>query len=253
MTEDRERRLVDAFLAATDTLVADYDVVEMLQTLVEDVADLFGADAAGIMLANQQGELEVVASTSEESALLGLLQLESGEGPCVEAYREGTTIVVEDREEMRRRWAHFASEAERAGFAAVHSVPLRIGDTVLGSMNLFRTEPGLLDDRDALAARALTDVATISIMQQRSSDQAAVAQQQLQQALDSRVVIEQAKGFLAHTHRIEVDEAFALLRRHARTNRLRLHDVARDVVERRLVIPGSDVTTVTTVASPSGR
>lgn len=252
MTDDRERRLLDAFLAATDTLVAEYDVVEMLQSLVEDVADLFGVDDAGIMLANQRGDLEVVAATSEETALLGLLQLESGEGPCVEAYANGATVVVDGPEDMRSRWPLFAAEAERAGYVAVHSIPLRVRDSVLGSMNLFRTESGFLDERDALAARALTDVATISILQQRSTDQALRTQQQLQQALDSRVVVEQAKGFLAHTHRVGVEDAFALLREYARTSQRRLHDVAQDVVERRLVIPGG--TDVAPVGStPSGR
>lgn len=234
MTEDRERRLIDAFLTATGTLVGDYDVVEMLQTLIDDIEELFDVDAVGIMLANQQQELEVVVSTSEASALLGLLQLEAGEGPCVESYETGRTVWVADREEMRRRWARFAEESERAGFASVHSVPLRSREAVLGSMNLFRTEPGRLNEQDAVAARALTDVATISILQQRDADQAARTQQQLQQALDSRIAIEQAKGFLAHTHRVDLDTAFAMLRAHARSHGLLLQDVARAVIERRL-------------------
>ncbi len=238
MTDTRERRLVDAFLAATGRVVGDYDVVEMLQTLVDDVAGIFAVDAVGILLADPQRRLEVAASTSEASAFLGLLQLEAGEGPCIESYETGRTVSVADRQEMRRRWTHFAEESERAGFASVHSIPLRSHTAVLGSMNLFRRAPGRLDDQDATAARALTDVASISILQQRSADQAARTRDQLQRALDSRIVIEQAKGFLAHTHQVDPDEAFTMLRGHARSAGLPLREVALAVVERRLAIPG---------------
>ncbi|PZF58338.1 transcriptional regulator [Curtobacterium sp. MCSS17_008] len=240
MVQDRERRLIDAFLVATRTLVGDYDVVEMLQTLVDEVVETFGLDAAGITLANRERELEVVAATSTQTTLLELLQLESGEGPCVEAYASGSVRKAGSLEEMRRNWPGFAAAAEAAGFASVLSIPLRARDTVLGSMNLFRSSPGDLDERDLAAVRALTDVATITILQQRSADQAARAQEQLQQALDSRVAIEQAKGFLANTHRVDPDEAFALLRRWARSHNVLLQDAARGVTERRFVIPPID-------------
>jgi len=237
MTQDRERRLIDAFLVATGTLVGDYDVVEMLQTLVDEITELFGLDAAGITLADDRQELEVVAATSERAALLELMQLESREGPCIEASVSGTPRSAASPDEMRRQWPRFAAAAEHAGFASVHSVPMRSRETVLGAVNLFRSAPGRLDDRDLAAIRALTDVATIAVLQQRSADHAALAQQRLQQALDSRVLIEQAKGFLAHTHRIEPDEAFALLRRWARANNVLLHEAARGVTEGRVDIP----------------
>lgn len=237
MVQDRERRLIDAFLVATRTLVGEYDVVEMLQTLVDDIAATFELDAAGITLANQDRELEVVAATSTRTTLLELLQLEAGEGPCVEAYADGEPRQAGSAEEMRARWPRFAAAAESAGFVSVHSIPMRSRDTVLGSMNLFRSVPGALEERDLAAVRALTDVATISILQQRSADQAARTQEQLQRALDSRVAVEQAKGFLANTHRIGPDEAFTLLRQWARSNNVLLNDAARAVTERRVIIP----------------
>jgi GAF domain-containing protein len=236
VTTTREHRLVDTFVALTDTLVDDYDVVELLQTLVDRAVEIFDASAAGILLLNQDHELEVLASTSEQSSFVGLLQLNAGDGPCVECFQTGRPVSAEGPAEMRRRWPTFAAAAEESGFASVHAVPMRLRDTVLGSLNLFRADPGALGPDDALAAQALTDVATISILQQRTIEHASVAQTQLQRALDSRVVIEQAKGFVAHTHRVDMGTAFTMLRHHARTTREPLVDVARAVIERRLTL-----------------
>ncbi len=237
MVHTREHRLVDTFVTLTDTLVAEYDVVELLQSLVDNAAELFDATAAGILLVNQSQDLEVVVSTSERSALVGLLQLEAGEGPCVEAFTTGSPVSVQDADEMRRRWPQFAAASQEAGYISVHSIPLRLRDTVLGSMNLFRETPGALNEDDAIAARALTDVATISILQQRNVDHATLAQAQLQQALNSRVVIEQAKGFVSHTHHVDTETAFQLLRGYSRSHQIRLADLARSVVRRETVIP----------------
>lgn len=237
MAPTREHRLVDTFVALTDTLVDDYDVVELLQNLVDSVVEIFDASAAGILLVNQEQQLEVLASTSERSSFLGLLQLDSGEGPCVECFATGKTVSGRDPAEMQRRWPAFARASAESGYASVHSIPMRLRETTLGSLNLFREAEGALNRDDALAAQALTDVATISILQQRSLEHATLTQQQLQRALDSRVVIEQAKGFVAHTHQVEMDDAFAMLRAYARSHQLLLADVARAVVERRLVLP----------------
>lgn len=237
MAPNREHRLVDTFVTLTDTLVDDYDVVELLQNLVDSVVDIFDASAAGILLVNQAQELEVLASSNERSSFLGLLQLDAGEGPCVECFATGQTVWARDAAEMVRRWPTFAAAADESGFASVHSIPMRLRDTTLGSLNLFRETEGELNHEDARAAQALTDVATISILQQRSLEHATLAQQQLQRALDSRVVIEQAKGFVAQTHQVGMEEAFGVLRGYARSHHERLADVARAVVERRLVLP----------------
>lgn len=240
MTRTREHHLVDAFVTLTDTLVADYDVVDLLQSLVDNSIELFDAAAAGILLTNRQKELEVVASTSERSSLIGLLQLDAGEGPCVEAFTTGRAVSVQDADEMSRRWPVFAAASRASGYASVHSIPLRLRDDALGSLNLFRETTGPLNDEDAIAAQALADVATISILQQRSADHAAVTQTQLQRALDSRVLIEQAKGFIAHTHGIDMETAFRLLRTHARSHQAALSDVARQIVSGDVVIAPSN-------------
>lgn len=237
MAPTREHRLIDTFVRLTDTLVDEYDVVDLLQNLVDSVVDIFDASAAGILLANQHQELEVVASTSERSSFVGLLQLDAGEGPCVECFATGRPVSVSDRAEMQRRWPTFAAASVESGYASVHAIPMRLRDTTLGSLNLFRETEGELNPDDALAAQALTDVATISILQQRTLQHAELTQAQLQRALDSRVVIEQAKGFVAFTHSVDTEAAFVLLRQYARAHQERLADVARAVVERRLVLP----------------
>ncbi|WP_267425373.1 MULTISPECIES: GAF and ANTAR domain-containing protein [unclassified Curtobacterium] len=245
MTRTREQQLVDTFVTLTDTLVSDYDVVEVLQSLVDNAVELFPASGAGILLADQQHKLEVIASTSERSNFIGLMQLDTGEGPCIEAFMTGQTVSVRDREEMQRRWPHFAAASADLGYVGVYSVPLRLRATTLGSMNLFRETEGALNEEVAIALRALTDVATISILQQRTAEHAVLVQTQLQHALDSRVVIEQAKGYLAHTHQIDLDAAFTLLRSHARAHQSRIAVVARDVIDRVLVIPTAAVSAAT--------
>lgn len=237
MPPTRERRLVETFVALTDTLVDDYDLVEVLQTLVDAAVELFDASAAGIMLVDDDGDLEVLASTSERSGLIGLLQLDAGEGPCMECLTTGQPVSVHDPAEAARRWPAFAAASAAAGYASVHALPMRLRDTTLGSLNLFRETEGPLNTQDASVAQALTDVATISILQQRTLQHATTTQAQLQRALDSRVVIEQAKGFVAHTHQVSTEDAFELLRRHARAHHLLLADLARDVVERRTSLP----------------
>lgn len=236
MAVTREGRLVDTFVTLADTLVAGYDVVDLLQTLVEACADLLDASAAGLLLADEFGELAVVASTSEKSRLVELMQLSSGHGPCVEAFTTGTVVALPDIETVAGKWGDFYREARDQGFSAVHAVPLRLRGTVLGTLNLFLTHPGLLRDEDASAAQGLADVATIGILQERALRQNEIAQEQLQHALNSRVLIEQAKGVIAQMHSVDMDAAFATLRRYARSHSLNLHDVAEQVVARALVL-----------------
>ncbi|MFS0728956.1 GAF and ANTAR domain-containing protein [Curtobacterium sp. 1P10AnD] len=237
MAGNRDALLFDAFTGAAATIVEEYDVVELLQSLVDDVMAIFDVDAAAIMLLDPRGELELAVSTNERTSFVGFLQLEDGEGPCIEAHVDGVVVRADDLAAIRRRWPRFAAAADRVGFASVHSIPLRVAGTALGSMNLFRAAPGGLDDADASAVQALTNVATIGILQQRTADSAARVEQQLQQALDSRIVIEQAKGFIAHTLDVDMDTAFAVLRSHARSNQRLLAETARAIVQRELPVP----------------
>lgn len=233
-TRTREDQLVGAFVTLADSLVDDYDVVDVLQGLIEECVTLFDAAAAGILLLSPTGHLEVIVSTSERSEFVGLMQLRVGEGPCVEAVDTGLVVSVADIDEVSDRWPAFASDARQSGFASIHAIPMRLRDSTLGSLNLFRDRAGPLNVPDAVAAQALADVATISILQQRVIEQSEVAQSQLQRALDSRVVIEQAKGYLAQRRDIDMDAAFTLIRGYARSTRTRLGQIATDVVEGRL-------------------
>lgn len=237
MTEPtRELQLLGTFVALADSLVDDFDVVDLLQRLVDDCISLFDASAAGILLLSPSGELEVIASTSERSELVELMQLRAGAGPCVEAATTGEVVSVDDIDQISDRWPAFAADARASGFSSIHAIPLRLRNSTLGSLNLLRDEPGALDAADAAAAQALADIATITILQQRLVEESAIAQAQLQRALYSRVVIEQAKGYLAQRQNIDMDEAFARIRSHARSTQSRISVVAADIVAGRLVL-----------------
>ncbi len=223
-----------AFVALADTLAPGRDILDRMQLLVEHSTALTSVVEAGIVLADSNGELHMVASTGKRVTDLEVLQLSTSSGPCFVAYTTGRSVDVDDIAASRDRWPEFADLAASKGFAAMQALPLRLRDTTLGSLNLFSEKLGGLSDQDAVLAQAMADVATIGIVQDRTITLHATINDQLSAALDSRVRIEQAKGLLAHRHGVTVEEAFVLLRAHARRNGLKLHDVADDVVERRL-------------------
>jgi GAF domain-containing protein len=230
----REQRLNAVLVRLADTLVDDYDVVELLQYLVESCAELLEPDAGGLMLADGDGSLQVIASTSETAELVEIMQLNAGKGPCVECFTTGEPLSIPDIDGVRERWSEFADAAVAGGFRAVHATPLRLRGKTLGAMNLFSTRGGRLSDRDVAAVRTLADVATIGIMQERVIRESGVVTTQLQQALDSRVLIEQAKGILSEAHAISLEQAFDLLRNHARGNRMPLRAVSESIATRAL-------------------
>jgi GAF domain-containing protein len=225
-----ERLLAQTFVELADTLVADFDIVDFLHTLADRCAELFEAAEAGVMLADQRGGLRVVASSSERARLLELFELQNEQGPCPDCFRSGQRVVAEDLQADPDRWPLFTAEAVAAGFRAVYSLPLRFRSEVIGALNLFRTQPGRLDEDDLTAAQAMADIATISILQERTLREARVLAEQLQLALNSRVVIEQAKGVLAERTQVNLDDAFKMLRTYARTHNRRLHEVATLVI-----------------------
>jgi GAF domain-containing protein len=233
-TETREGQLLQTFAKLADTLVVGYDAVDLLQLLVEACRDLLGATAAGILLANSDDELELIASTSESSRLVELMQLAAEAGPCVTSFETGEMVVVPDIATVRPEWSRFRDSALQQGFGAVYALPLRLRETTIGTLNLFQDEFGQMSDQDLTAARAYADVATIGILHERSLRESGVIQTQLQNALNSRIVIEQAKGVVAHSRSVSMDEAFALIRAHARTNRLGIAHVSAEIVGRRL-------------------
>ncbi|CAN5120882.1 GAF and ANTAR domain-containing protein [soil metagenome] len=232
----REGLLLETFATLADTLVAGYDVVDLLQTLVDTCHQLFHDTAAGILLADENGELEVVASTSEASRLVETMQLSAEAGPCVECFTTGQVVSLADIHESPPEWSRFRDRALGLGFVSVYAIPLRLRETTIGALNLLRTVPGELEKHDLIAARAFADVATIGILHERTLRENIVIREQLQNALSSRIIIEQAKGVVAHTHKVSVDDAFALIRTYARSNRMGLAQVAAQVVDRTLTL-----------------
>ena len=230
VTKSRAERVSAAFVRITDTLVADYDVLGLLHALVEAAVDLLDAAAAGLLLADPHGELQLLASTSERSQLVEILQLRAGSGPCVECYRTGTVVAVADIAAMTGHWPEFQAAALSQGFSSVHAVPMRVYGRTIGVMGLFGEKPGALSSEDAAIGQALVDVATISILQERTIRESALVNEQLQRALNSRVLIEQAKGVIAYTAQVNMEEAFSRLRSYARSNNQSLRDTAAHVI-----------------------
>jgi GAF domain-containing protein len=182
------------------------------------------------MLLAPEGDLRVMASSSEAMRLLELFELQTEEGPCLDCYRDGQPVVNQDLATVDGRWPRFASEALEAGFQSVHALPLRVQGKIIGALNLFHVKRGEIDEVDVAVAQAFADVASIALLQYRAALESQVLNEQLQHALNSRVVIEQAKGMIAERKELDMQQAFSILRAYARRNNLRLSDVARDVI-----------------------
>ncbi|MCM6764121.1 GAF and ANTAR domain-containing protein [Rathayibacter sp. ZW T2_19] len=228
-SSDREARLADVFVALADALRPEHDVIDTLDTLVQAATRFTAAVDAGIVLADADGALHVMASTSERAAELEEEQLGTTEGPCLEAFHGGAVVESTDLAETDR-WPGFTRTALERGFRAVHATPLRHRDRTLGAINLFAKEPGPFSDNDIAVVQALADVATLGLVFSETLREQNDIAAQLQRALNSRVVIEQAKGVLAERQNISVDKAFTLLRAHARRTGAKLRDVAHGVV-----------------------
>jgi len=222
--------LSDTFVELADTMVADFDVIDFLHLLTDRSVALLAAAAAGVVLADPRGELRVAAASSEEAGLLELFQLQNDQGPCLECFRTGRPVTAAGLAGPAQRWPRFARAAVRAGFVTVEALPMRLRDQVIGALNLFRAEPGPFEAADLRIAQALADVATIGLLHERNVRRRETVAEQLQAALNSRVIIEQAKGKLAERLGIDMDRSFTMLRDYARNANLHLTDVARDFV-----------------------
>jgi GAF domain-containing protein len=231
----REQLVARAFVSLADTLVDDYDVIELLTRLVAFSVELLDADAGGIMLADPHGRLRVAAASNEHAELIELMQLESDQGPCLACYHDGAPISVGDLGDATARWPKFIAAAMGQNiFRAVQAIPLRLRGEAIGAMNLWQHRPGSMGTEALTLGQALADVATIAILQERAIRRAETLNEQLQAALSSRVIIEQAKGVLAHHATVPMDRAFELLRTYARSHNQRLSEVARGLAERTL-------------------
>jgi GAF domain-containing protein len=246
----READVVQSLVDLADTLVADYDVVDLLTGLTDRCVQVLGAAAAGVMLASPNGDLRLVASSSEAMRVLELFELQAEEGPCLDAFRTGEHVEHENLHAGSGRWPRFASVAVEAGFHSAFALPLRLRDTTIGALNLVSDQATPMDEADARVARAFADLATISVLQQRAAAESQRVNEQLSHALTSRIIIEQAKGVVFERAGIDMADAFERLRNYARAHNLRLTDVARATIEGTLDPPASRGTPGTAGPSP---
>jgi len=228
-TVSRER-LAEVFVEMADTLVDDFDLIEFLQMVAVRTAELIDVSAVGLLLADHHGQLQFMAASDEATKLLELFQVQNHEGPCLDAFRTRAPVVNADLREAADHWPLFAPRAAQSGFRSVHAIPLRLRSNVIGALNLFGADAGALEPDDVKIVQALADVATIGLLQERAIQRGEVLTEQLQGALNSRVIIEQAKGALARIHGVGVDEAFQLLRTYARRNNQKVSDLAHAIV-----------------------
>jgi GAF domain-containing protein len=227
----READVVRSLVEMADTLVDDYDIVDLLTGLADRCVHLLGVSAAGVMLASPAGSLGLVASSSEAMRLLELFELQAQEGPCLDAFRTGEPVQHENLQAGTGRWPLFSAAALQAGFTSAVALPLRLRETTLGALNLLSVTRAPMAGADLIVARAFADLATLSIAQHRASAEAQRLNEQLSAALTSRVVIEQAKGLISERAGVDLAEAFARLRAYARNHNLRLTDIARAAID----------------------
>ena len=227
--------LTRTLVELADSLVDDFDVVDLLTLLTDRCCQAFDISDAGIMLAAPVGgELRLMASSSAAMRDIELYELQASDGPCLDCYRSGEPVVNHDVAAAAERWPAFAPAAQAAGFRTVSAIPMRLRGRIIGALNLFRTEEAPMSDADLSGAQAFADVATIALLSHQAVTDARVVNEQLNRALNSRVIIEQAKGMLAERGALDVDQAFVLLRGHARRHNLRLVDVAEDFIAGRI-------------------
>jgi len=232
--------LARVFVRLADTLASDFDIVEFLHGLSADSVKILGAEAAGVMLADVRGGLRLIASSEERMRLLELFELQGEQGPCLDAFATGQALQA-SAADSRARWPLFASQASEVGFQRMCAVPLRVRIDVIGALNLFRGSDEPFTDAEMDIAQAMAEIAAIALIQERALRERNLLTEQLQAALNSRVIIEQAKGMLAEYLTLTTDDAFRLLRTYARNHNRKLTEVARDLLDRQL--PSAAITT----------
>jgi GAF domain-containing protein len=231
MTTVSEQRLAKIFVEVADTLVDEFDLIEFLQMLADRAAGLIDTATVGLLLTDQHNRLQFMAASNETTKLLELFQLQWQDGPCLDAFRTAAPVVNADLRTANARWPRFAAYATAAGFRSVHAFPLRLRNEVIGAMGVFGTDATVFDDADVHIVQALADVAAIGLLQERAIHRGELLTEQLQGALNSRIIIEQAKGVLAERAHVGMEVAFARMRNHARNHNLKLIQVAERVLD----------------------
>jgi GAF domain-containing protein len=245
----RETRINTAFVTVVDAITTDFDIVDVLHVLVEQCTEVLDADGGGLMLVNSNGQLQLMTSTSDSADFVEVMQLNADSGPCIDCFTSGAELSVPNIQSSGGRWPAFQKSAMQKGFHSAHATPMRLHGQIIGTMNIFRSKRGALSERDASVAQALTDIATIGILHERVVREGAILAEQLHNALDSRIFIEQAKGMIAHSRSLTMDDAFTVLRSHARNNNLTIRSVAEGISTRAIsvqsIIPAGRVTAAT--------
>jgi len=236
----REALLTQTFVELADTLVDEFDIVELLTTLADRCVEVLDVSAAGLMLVAPEGDLRAVASSSEAMRLVELFELQTQEGPCLDCYRTREPVLNQHLGEAKDRWPRFTPVAIQAGFHSVHALPMRLRGDVIGALNLFRADRAEMAHADVVTGQALADVATITILQHRAAIENRIVNEQLSHALNSRIIIEQAKGVLAERAHLGMEAAFSRMRNHARRRNLKLVEVAERVVKGTLGVESLD-------------
>jgi GAF domain-containing protein len=231
----REARINAAFVTVADTLTSEYDMVDLLHTLVQECVDILGLKAGGLMLVDGTGELQLMTSTSEAAEFVEMMQLNAAAGPCIDCFHSGAAILVRDIADSAS-WPAFRTAALAQSFSSVLATPMKLRGRIIGTMNLFGSTAVEVSFRDAAVAQALADVATIGILQEQSIREGHVMEAQLHRALDTRILIEQAKGMISNELEISMDDAFGLLRKYARDRNLTIRSSAEHICNRELTV-----------------
>lgn len=226
MTRIGSDRLAEVLVDVADTLVDEFDLIDFLQRVTTHASRLVSARICGLMLADHRGRLRLMAASDERAEMLELFQSQTDEGPCVDCFRTGVPVIVTDLQEATERWPRFAPHSVGAGFKSIHAFPMRLRGEVIGALNMFGAHPGGMDGADVRVIQALADIATIALLQERAISRRELLTEQLQSALNSRILVEQAKGFLAQLHGESPDEAFTRMRTYCRGRGLTLGSVA---------------------------
>ncbi|MET4637186.1 GAF and ANTAR domain-containing protein [Mycetocola sp. 2940] len=230
--KSREAKINGAFVTMADALMKEYDIVDLLSTLLNVSTDVLGLDAGGILLVDAGGDLELVASTSEEARVVETIIIAAGEGPCIDCYNTAAPVSVAEIEDVATKWPKFYRTALEQGFRSTFAVPMRLRNEVVGVMNLLHSQPGHISEEDGLIAQALADLAVLGVLHERNFRSPFAITEQMHLALDTRILVEQAKGVLAHSEKLTMTEAFNALRQYARANDTTLRRVAEAITQR---------------------
>lgn len=230
----QEERLVEAIVDVASTPGPGLDVAGLLHSLAATGVDLLDAHSAAVQVADENGALETLASCGEDPRYIELFADHSDDGPGADSYRKATVISAVDLDLEESRWPGYTAKARALGFRSVHGIPMRSRDHVVGGLSLLRTRAGPLVETELVVAQCIATVATLSVVQDRQQRSHERTRRQLEHALRSRIIIEQAKGFLAHDCGETTNQAFTRLRNYSRQRGLRISTVAEEVIAGRL-------------------